>query len=137
MVCIYCGGKTRVTNSRSQKRLNQTWRRRECLRCRAVVTTLEACDYSASIVVKDARGQQTPFERDRLFASVYASLGHRDTATSDATFITSTIIGRLLGTGLSGSIDTATIGAQALEILRAFDVTAGMHYAAYHPPSTD
>src|SRR5579872_3157022 len=51
MNCIYCGGRTEVTNSRRQKRNNQVWRRRQCLKCKTVVTTQETIDYSSALWV--------------------------------------------------------------------------------------
>lgn len=140
MVCIYCGGKTQVTNSRAQKRVNHVWRRRECYNCHAAFTTQEAVDYSGSIVVRPERaaGQSikhlpsSPFSRDKLYVSVLKALGHRMTAVDDATALTNTIIGRLL-TGTTGAVITpATIIVITHETLARFDTAAAVQYRAYH-----
>ena len=67
MVCIYCGGETKVTNSRLQKRNNQVWRRRQCLECKGVFTTHEAVDLSSALLI-DKSGAPEPFISDLLFS---------------------------------------------------------------------
>jgi len=41
VICPKCGGDTRVTDKRHQKRTNRNWRRRECRRCGYRFTTYE------------------------------------------------------------------------------------------------
>lgn len=163
MVCIYCGSKTQVANSRHQKRVNQVWRRRECTRCHAVFTSLEAADYASSIVVRpteptedphsrskaaagamSAKDRRTairaskhtpprPFNRDQLFASLLKCLGHRSTPVEDASALTSTVIAKLLAQGSKASISPAEIIIVATDTLKRFDKAAMVQYQAYHP----
>lgn len=132
MVCIYCEGKTRVFNSRHQKKRNSIWRRRECINCKAVFTSIEGVDLEKSLVVSKNKRLE-PFLRDRLFASVYDSLKHRKTALNDATALTDTIISKLLHQTQSGEVNRDTIVTICIQVIRRFDKTASVYYAAYHP----
>lgn len=159
MVCIYCGNKTQVVNSRPQKRQNNVWRRRECLSCHAVFTTEEAVQYSGSIVVRrdtatarptrrrkataahqaspatpgHAHASIAPFSRDKLFVSILKCLGHRVAATEDATALTATIIARLLLQTDAGALTPTIIIDTVHESLYRFDRAAAVQYRAYHP----
>ena len=135
MVCIYCGGKTNIINSRPQKRLVRTWRRHACKACGAIFTTIEAPHFYESWRVRHSTGVLSPFERDMLFLSIYESLRHRIDAVSAATAITDTITANLIRLTDSGVLRTNIIVATALETLSRFDEAAKVHYAAYHEPT--
>jgi len=132
MVCIYCGGSTKVTNSRPQKRLRQTWRRRACTRCGAVFTTNEAVDLATSLIVRRLDGKMSHFSRDKLFISVFRAVGHRNQPTADASALTATIIAKLLHGTQTASVSTVDIIDTALQVLKRFDSAAAVQYAAYH-----
>jgi transcriptional repressor NrdR len=134
MVCLYCGSDTRVTNSRPQKRSNRIWRRRHCLDCGAIFTTVEGIDYSASVSFKHPSGTLQPFERDQLFVSVLDSIRHRKTATSDATSLTDTILIQLASCrDEDGGINRNQLVQLVFVTLSRFDSAAGVHYRAFHP----
>ncbi len=135
MVCLYCGGKTEVVNSRPQKRINQIWRRRKCSACGAVFTTNERIDYSATIVVKRKSGLE-PFERDTLLVSLATSLGHRPTAVGDAAALATTVTRALLSAAENGVVEVTNITAESYKVLNRFDTLAAAHYRAYHSPSS-
>ncbi len=135
MVCLYCGGKTEVVNSRPQKRMNQIWRRRKCSACGAVFTTNERIDYSATIVVKRKSGLE-PFERDTLLVSLATSLGHRPTAVGDAAALATTVTRALLSAAENGVVEVTNITAESYKVLNRFDTLAAAHYRAYHSPSS-
>lgn len=132
MTCIYCGGKTQVINSRPQKRLNRTWRRRECQNCHAVFTTEESANLSGSIVVRHPHAPVQPFSRDKLFVSLYRALGHRKTAVEDASALCDTVIAKLLHGEAEAAISPSDIIQTAQEVLSRFDNAATVQYAAYH-----
>jgi len=133
MVCIHCGQKTHIINSRLQKRSNQVWRRRECLNCQAVFTTEEKTDYSAAWLVRDQSGALQPFSHLKLFLSLYKSCEHRKTALSDAEALTDTVIKKLLGrSATSPAIDRQLIIQTTLVALNRFDRAASSHYQAFH-----
>lgn len=132
MICIYCGGKTQVTNSRHQKRLNHNWRRRECYTCHAVFTTLESPELATSLLVTRQTGSVSPFSRDKLFASLLKALGHRTSAVDDASALTATITAKLLQNTSRASVSPADIVKTTLEVLKRFDTAAAVQYQAYH-----
>lgn len=132
MVCIQCGAETKVVNSRLQKRLNQVWRRRKCLACGVVFTTNEVTDYGGSIAVRNHRGALTPFSRDKLLLSLYASLQHRKTAAQDASSLSDTVISRVLTQSQHSVIDDRNIVNTVYLVLLRFDKVAAVHYEAFH-----
>jgi transcriptional regulator NrdR family protein len=150
MVCIYCGGNLAVTNSRPQKSRNQVWRRRQCTACKALFTAVEALDLSQAIIVDASplqgssggrpktlgagAGALHPFDRDKLFISLYNSLRHRTDASIAARGLTDTVIARILKSAgaNNGRIHRQTIRQTALQTLERFDAAAATHYLAFH-----
>lgn len=132
MVCIYCGQKTQVINSRTQHRSNQVWRRRKCLSCKSVFTTEEKADYSSHWLIKTQNNGLLPFSRDKLLVSLYESLKHRKTALKDASALADTIIKKLAGNMRDGVVEMKTIEQHALVALNRFDKAAAVHYQAFH-----
>lgn len=136
MVCIYCGGDTRIFNSRLQKRENQVWRRRRCLQCKASFTTHEGADLAAAIRVRLPGGHGlVPFLRPKLFLSIYESCKHRATSLEDAAALTDHIIAKLLRQLEDGTLTTAHIAHRVHAVLEHFDSIAASVYAAYHAPA--
>ena len=133
MVCVYCSATTNVTNSREQRRLGQTWRRRQCQQCQAVFTTLEAADLASSfrVIIRDR--SFVPFSRDHLYVSIYQSLGHRSDALEAATALSSTVISSVLKTAQEGRIERKAIIEAVQAVLTRFDKAAAVQYVAYHP----
>ncbi len=120
-------------NSRHQRRVNQKWRRRQCVECRAIFTTLEQLDTSGALRVQ-SDNQYEPFVRDELFLSVYDSLRHRKTALADATALTETIMSSLSPSG-DALIDRNKIIRETSRVLHRFDRVAAALYEALHPYS--
>jgi transcriptional regulator NrdR family protein len=135
MVCIHCGEKTHVTNSRAQKRSNQVWRRRQCRACGAVFTTEETAQYEAAWLIRDARGSLRPFSRDKLFLSLYKSCQHRKTALEDAAGLAETVIKKLGGQVQDGVVNRINVIQVTQVALNRFDKAASSHYMAFHPIS--
>jgi transcriptional regulator NrdR family protein len=142
MVCIYCSEETQVVNSRLQRRSNQTWRRRRCLGCESVFTTLEGADYASSLSFRTSQNtgkigtsktSLCSFQRDILFVSILESCKHRKTATEDATALTGTVLGRLRPLMTGAIIDRDDVVTITLSVLKKFDRAAAVHYAAFHP----
>jgi transcriptional repressor NrdR len=132
MVCIYCSGETKVTNSRPQRRANQVWRRRQCLSCDNVFTTLEAVDLTTSLLIH-RNALYEPFQREKLLLSVYDSLRHRKDAVEAATALTNTIVGNLLKDIDNATVLRAKIVATTADVLKKFDNAAYVQYLAFHP----
>ena len=131
MVCVYCESRTQVINSRHQKRTNNVWRRRQCVSCRAIFTTLEGTDTGQAFrVVK--LNKLEPFSRDKLLLSIHDSLRHRKTAVSDASALTNTILSRLHAQLVDAVIAPEQIAQTSLDVLNKFDSVAATHYRAFH-----
>lgn len=132
MVCIHCGSKTSVVNSRQQRRANQVWRRRLCDACGAVFTSIESAELSRSWYVSNTHSKLTPFSRDKLFLSLYNSCQHRKDPLSDAGGLADTVLKRLLTQIESGVLSSQSIKETIQVTLNRFDKAASTHYRAFH-----
>ncbi len=133
MVCVYCSNKTKVINSRSQKRANQVWRRRLCNRCQAVFTTNEMVDFGSTVAIKGKNGHLQPFMRDKLFLSIHSACNHRNDAAKAANALTATAISKLLPQVMGATLAREHIITGVTEVLRHYDNAAAVQYQAYHP----
>jgi transcriptional regulator NrdR family protein len=133
MVCIYCGAKTQVINSRSQKRLKQVWRRRKCLACSNIFSTIERINFSNTLLITTRSGKVDDFSKEKLLLSIYDSLKHRRDALDDAIAITDTVMAKVLETLKTPLIDHNTLINISTEVLKRFDKPAAVHYSAYNP----
>ena len=134
MVCVYCGKDTQVVNSRLQKKANQVWRRRRCLHCHNVFSSVERADWGQAVRFNH-KGRLEPFSRDRLFLSLYKACRHRKTAISDATALTETVLGKLRSHAAPATLTRHQVVDAASEVLKRFDRAAATAYQAYHPIS--
>ena len=133
MVCLYCGSKLTVSNSRPQKRSNSVWRRRACPSCKAVFTSVESIDPTTNLMFQATTKHIEPFSRDKLYISVYEACRHRKTATTDARALSDTVITQLLGAKYSATIRRHHVVTVTIGVLERFDRAAAIQYAAYHP----
>ena len=131
MVCIYCSAKTKVINSRAQHKINATWRRRMCLSCNDVFTSIETPDLAKIVVVVTETDIQ-PFSRDKLLLSINSSLQHRKTALEDAINLTNTVISKMYAKFKNVQIQRIDIAKVVYETLHRFDKAAATHYKAFH-----
>lgn len=132
VVCVYCGNKTHVTNSRLQKRSNQVWRRRQCQACRAVFTTLEAVDLPKTLIV-DSKGRSEPFLPDKLYTEVLLALQDHKDCYEAAREVTNTVIKELLKLPAKPLFRPEQISRVAGDVLARLDRRAYLRYAAEHP----
>ncbi len=134
MVCVYCGNKTIVTNSRLQKQLNKVWRRRECPSCHAVFSTLEHVIYENVLALQKGTSHIIPFQREKLFLSIYNSCRHRPNAISDAVALTDTVMGKVVDRqqNHTGLLLRDKLVKTTSETLKQFDNVAYTYYLAYH-----
>ena len=132
MVCIYCGGDTKVTNSRGQKKSNQIWRRRQCLNCLAVFSTEERAVTDNSLLFARLKRVE-PFSREKLLLSVYDALRHRKTAITDATALCDTIWHKLPAHIQGAQIQRDDLVKATHAVLQRFDRAGATAYLAFHP----
>jgi transcriptional repressor NrdR len=133
MECIYCGGETQVVNSRHQKKANQVWRRRRCTACQGIFTSYERADLASSLIYRRDLTHLEPFQRDKLFISIYEACRHRKTAETDARALTDTILAKLRGKMQDASVDRMQLLTVTSEVLKRFDQAASTAYRAFHP----
>lgn len=131
MVCIYCSAKTKIINSRFQKKLNSTWRRHKCSKCGQVFTTNESPQFDTLWVVKRPNGRISAFNRNKLLLSLYHSLKHRKNALDEASALTSTVLSQIKPVKQS-VIELQKIRKVAYDTLKRFDNVAAVHYKAYY-----
>jgi transcriptional regulator NrdR family protein len=132
MVCLYCGGKTIVINSRANKRLPQTWRRRRCQTCKATLTSLEKFPPEETLRVEKRNHRIQPFYRDKLFLSIYKSIDHIKNAQANAGYLTDTVIKRLIGNKpLSPLIKASDIAIATRKVLKNYNAASAIKYEAF------
>lgn len=131
MVCIYCGYKAGVINSRHLKNTNRVWRRRKCLKCKNIFTTREYLDPLGYLVVLDDQKTE-PFCRERLFLSIYNSLRHRDNPLEDSIALADTVWSKLMNKITSGSLPKNELAEITYQTILNFDNAGAVHYLAFH-----
>ncbi|MEZ6330556.1 MAG: ATP cone domain-containing protein [Candidatus Saccharimonadales bacterium] len=136
MVCIYCGHKTVVANSRSKKKNAVVWRRRLCTHCGAITTTFEEYDYSTALVVKKRSGALQAFQKDKLLLSIAKATEHRQGSTQAASELTTTIISRILKQKpIQTTILSKDISSVASLVLKHYDAASAVKYLSFQAPT--
>ncbi len=133
MVCIYCGGKLQVTNSRRQVRSNQIWRRRKCTRCLAQFTSHEIIDAASALMVQTKDQPPRSFMVDKLFTEILLSLQDRKDCYLEAREITTTILQHLLKLQTKPIFTPEEISKTAALVLKRYNRRAYLRYQAEHP----
>lgn len=133
MVCIYCGHKTKVINSRLQKKSNQTWRRRHCTSCGSTETTVERLSLdNVLLVTKKHENRSEAFYEDKLMISILKSIEHQKNPVIKARALTNTVISKLLITKPQNpNIKTEEIANITLSTLKNFDAAAALKYLSF------
>lgn len=134
MVCVYCENSTKVYNSRHSKRVNGTWRRRHCKICSSSFTSVELPDYNSiwRVLKKTHDGLLEPFNRNKLYISIYKSLGHRSRALDEAEEICNTVINGISKQVKDGLITENQLKELTKQCLGNFDLAALAYYCAYY-----
>lgn len=132
MVCLYCGKKTIVKNSRYQKGLVQTWRRRQCLNCQSILTSVESYDISSGLRVLERDGVLQPFIKEILFLSIYTSVDHLENPAETAAHLTNTVLRHLIKVKpLDPTIESNKIIQITARVLKRFNAAASIKYLSY------
>jgi len=134
MVCIYCGEKTKVVNSRHQKSSNQTWRRLRCTNCQSVVTSLEHISLEDALMVEKQNGTIEPFARDKLFLSIYKAVDHLRQPVISAGHLTNTVLRHLQKRPLLSPMPTKSISSAVSLVLKRYDAAASVRYLSFQTP---
>lgn len=83
-------------------------------------------------MVSGSDGGLTPFDRDKLFVTIYESCKHRPNALSESASLAKTVISKVLGANKQAVISSGDIVEATLYTLKRFDQTAAVIYEAYH-----
>ena len=108
------------------------WRRRKCLSCQAVFTTLEGVNLSTTLRVEKDDSLE-PFLTDLLFVEILFALSDRKNAYIDAREVTNTIIQTLLALPSAPVFLSTEISQTTATVLKRFDGRAWHRYTADHP----
>lgn len=75
-----------------------------------------------------------PFNRDKLYLSIYSSCKHRPNAITDASALTETALSKLIKSQKSsqGLVLRDNLVKIVSETLKQFDDVAYVHYGAFH-----
>lgn len=132
MECIYCGNKTQVVNSRPQKADKQTWRRRTCTNCHATVTTIEQVNLADALRIEKRNGSYEPFNRDKLYLSIYNATNHLDDASTVASHLAATVLRHILKvTPLDPILPSAVLAEYVAIVLKRFNAAASVRYLSF------
>jgi transcriptional repressor NrdR len=124
----------RVVDSRSADDGTSIRRRRQCERCAGRFTTFERIEEVAPVVVK-RDGRRVPFDRGRIEAGVRSACKGRPVDESAVTALVARVEDRLGVHG--GEVESAQIGALALEELRRLDGVAAVRFASVYKSFQD
>jgi transcriptional repressor NrdR len=130
MVCPYCSHESSVTNSRLQKRANSVWRRRKCLNCGAIWTSVERLEASTVWRVQH-NGHLLSFSYETLYISLYEALKHKKTAVTEAKHLCDTVMQKL-ASKRTAVLSTELIVQTTYNILRRYDKLAAALYKTTH-----
>ena len=128
MKCPYCGGKTKVVDSRSAG--EGIRRRRECLVCGQRFTTYERVAPIRLVVVK-ADGRREEFDRDKLLSGVSKACTKRPISIEAIEELVSGIEGTLYSRG-EREVESRAVGEMVMERLRRLDDVAYVRFASVY-----
>jgi transcriptional repressor NrdR len=127
MKCLFCNGKTQVTDKRESP--EGTRRRRECLKCRKRFTTYERPEKKEIIVVKKD-GRREPFSRDKLKIGINKACEKRPIPTKEIEQLLNEIEEKLLKMGRE--VKSKMIGNLVINKLKKIDKIAYIRFASVY-----
>lgn len=121
-------------DSRASEDGSSIRRRRQCERCSARFTTFERIEEVAPLVVK-RDGRRVPFDRGRIEQGVLAACKGRPVDEEAVAALVARVEDRLGVHG--GAVESAQIGALALQELRELDGVAAVRFASVYKSFQD
>ena len=133
--CPSCGGlEDKVVDSRSSDDGTSIRRRRQCEHCAARFTTFERIEESLPMVVK-RDGRREPFDRRKVDEGVRSACKGRPVDEEQISALLASVEDRLQVHG--GEVESAQVGALALEELRKLDGVAAVRFASVYKSFSD
>lgn len=123
-----------MVDSRASEDGSSIRRRRQCERCSTRFTTFERIEEVAPVVVK-RDGRRVPFDRSRIEQGVLAACKGRPVDDEAVAALVARVEDRLGVHG--GEVESAQIGALALEELRRLDGVAAVRFASVYKSFQD
>ncbi len=130
MKCPFCGGESRVIESRPAADEEAVRRRRECLACGRRFTTMERVEVPPLIVVKKD-GRRERFNRDKLLTGVLKACEKRPVPLEVIEKLADDIE-RDLRSSLDQEVPSVVIGERVMEKLRHIDGVAYVRFASVY-----
>ncbi len=130
MKCPFCGGESRVIESRPAADEEAVRRRRECLACGRRFTTMERVEVPPLIVVKKD-GRRERFNRDKLLSGILKACEKRPVPMEVIEKLADDIE-RDLRSSLDQEVPTSVIGERVMEALRQIDGVAYVRFASVY-----
>ena len=130
MKCPFCGGESRVIESRPASDEEAVRRRRECLACGRRFTTMERVEVPPLLVVKKD-GRRERFSRDKLLTGVLKACEKRPVPMEVIEKLADDIE-RDLRSSLDQEVPTSVIGERVMEALRRIDGVAYVRFASVY-----
>lgn len=132
MICLKCfHKKTRVINSRQNKKHPTTWRRRQCERCSYSFTTYEKP--AESFPIHSQGGDKSDFSIGKLTISISKSFQHNKNVADFYSYeLACTVQEKLLIINSQRPVLTKDISQITHSTLQKFDQIAAIQYAAQH-----
>lgn len=130
MKCPYCGGESKVLESRHAEEGLAIRRRRECLQCGRRFNTMETVEVGPLVVVKKD-GRREAFDRNKVLAGVLRACEKRPVATEDCERLVAEVERELRNT-LEREVPSRRIGELVMEHLRRLDGVAYVRFASVY-----
>lgn len=131
MRCPFCSyPDTQVKDSRTSEDGYSIRRRRSCPKCGSRFTTFEHIQMRDLVVVKK-NDVRVPFEREKLYRSIFLALRKRDISPEQVDQVVNSIV-QQLESGGETEIRSATIGELVMDALLSLDKVAYVRYASVY-----
>lgn len=131
MRCPFCScPDTQVKDSRTSEDGYSIRRRRSCPKCGSRFTTFEHIQMRDLVVVKK-NDVRVPFERDKLYRSIFLALRKRDISDEQVDQVVNNIVRQLESSG-EPEIRSSTIGELVMDALLSLDKVAYVRYASVY-----
>lgn len=131
MKCPFCGHlESQVKDSRPSEDGAAIRRRRLCPECGGRFTTFERVQLRELTIIKRS-GRRTPFDREKLVASLSISLRKRPVDPERIERMVSAIVRQLESRGET-ELDSSVVGELVMKALKAVDEVAYVRYASVY-----
>lgn len=128
--CPYCGGETKVLESRHADEGAAIRRRRECLTCGRRFTTMERAEEAPLVVIKKD-GRREAFDRNKILSGVLRACEKRPVRMEDVERLVAEVEREVRST-LEREVPSKLIGELVMERLRALDGVAYVRFASVY-----